>query len=183
MSINEKYRDLSQEQLLEKVYELGVGFERYSGSCSQCTVAALHEILGFESVIVKVASSSCGGQAGCSVGTCGAVVGGAIVLDYYLGRPAELLSATSESQAGQDALESIMEVSGAFCKRFNDEYGSILCPGIQKKIYGRSFNLQDPADWDAFMEAGAHSDPTKCMRVVGSAARWVLEILIEKKVI
>lgn len=184
MSIMEKYRGLSREQLLEKVYDLGVGFERYSGSCSQCTVAALHEIIGFESVIVKIASSSCGGQAGCSVGTCGAVVGGAIVLDYYLGRPADLLSATGEiQQEGKDALGGAMEVSGAFCKKFTGEYGSILCPGIQEKIYGRSFNLQDPSDWDAFIAAGAHSDPTKCMRVVGNAARWVLETLIEKKAI
>jgi len=183
MPITEKYRGLSKEQLLGTAYALGVGFERYSGSCSQCTVAALHEMLGFESAIVKIASSSCGGHAGCSVGTCGAVVGGTIVLDYYLGRPAELLSATSEIQEGQDALKSVMEVSGAFCKRFNDEYGSILCPGIQTKLYGRSFNLQDPSDWDAFMEAGAHTDSTKCMRVVGNAAEWVLEMLMEKKAI
>ena len=183
MSVNEKYRGLSQKQLLEKVFALGVDFERYSGSCSQCTVAALHEILGFEPVIVKIASSSCGGHAGCSVGTCGAVAGGTIVLDYYLGRPAGLLSTTREIQEGQDALKSTMEISRAFCMKFQDEYGSILCPGVQKKIYGRSFNLQDESDWDAFMEAGAHTDPTKCMSVVGNAARWVLEILIEKNAV
>jgi hypothetical protein len=33
------------------------------------------------------------------------------------------------------------------------------------------------------MAAGAHSDPAKCMSVVGSAARWVLEILIEKNAV
>ena len=180
MLVKEKYRGLSREKLLEKAFALGVDFERYSGSCSQCTVAALHEILGFESVIVKIASSSCGGQAGCSTGTCGAVVGGTIVLDYYLGRPVELLSTAHEMQAGQDALHSAMEASKAFCEKFNDEYGSIICPGVQKKIYGRSYNLQDPSDWDAFMDAGAHTDPTKCMSVVGNAARWVLEILLEK---
>ena len=70
MFLNEKYRDLSKKQLLEKVYDLGVDFERYSGSCSQCTVAALHEMLGFDPVMVKIASTSCGGQAGCSTGTC-----------------------------------------------------------------------------------------------------------------
>ncbi|MFC1841276.1 C-GCAxxG-C-C family (seleno)protein [Thermodesulfobacteriota bacterium] len=104
MQVKEKYRSLSKEELLDEVYKLGVDFERYSGSCSQCTAAALHEILDFEPVIVKIASSSCGGHAGCSTGTCGAVVGGTIVLDYYLGRPADLLSATSENQEGHDAL-------------------------------------------------------------------------------
>jgi C_GCAxxG_C_C family probable redox protein len=181
MILNEKYRSLSREELLEKVYELGVDFERYSGSCSQCTVAALHEILGFEPFIVKISSTSCGGHAGCSTGTCGAVVGGTIVLDYYFGREAGLLSAREENKEAQDALEGAMEVSKAFCKKFNDEYGSILCPGVQKKIYGRSFNLQEESDWEAFMAAGAHTDPTKCMSVVGSAARWVLEMLLDKK--
>ena len=183
MMINEKYNGLSREQLLDKAYSLGVDFERYSGSCSQCTVAALHEILEFEPVIVKIASSSCGGHAGLSAGTCGAVVGGTIVLDYYLGRSTELLSATREIPAGQEALHSSMEPSRAFSLKFIEEYGSILCPGVQQKIYGRSFNLQDQADWDAFIDAGAHTDPTKCMSVVGNAARWALEILIEKNAI
>lgn len=183
MKINEKYKGLSREQLLEKVYQLGVDFERNSGSCSQCTVAALHEILGFEPVIVKIASTSCGGQAGCSTGTCGAILGGTIVLDYYLGRPAELLSMTHESQEAQDVLESAMETSMAFCKWFNDKYGSIHCSGVQELIYGRTYNLQDPADWDAFMADGAHTDPTKCMSVIGSAARWVLEMLLDKKIL
>ena len=183
MSVRDKYSDLTKEALLDKAYELGVNFERYSGSCSQCTVAALHEILRFEPVIVKVASSSCGGHAGFSTGTCGAVVGGTIVLDYYLGREAELLSAEQEISGGHDALESGMAASKAFCGKFAEAYGSILCPGVQKKIYGRSFNLQEPSEWDAFMEAGAHTDPTKCMSVVGNAARWAIEILIEKKAI
>lgn len=183
MSLKEKYRGLSKEQLLDSAYALGIDFERYSGSCSQCTVAALHEMLGFEPVIVKVASSSCGGQAGFSAGTCGAVVGGTIVLDYYFGRPAELLSATREVPGGQDALKNAMEISGAFVQKFQDAHGSIICPGVQNKLFGRSFNLQDQADWDAFIAAGGHTDPAKCMSIVGSAARWVLEILIEKKVI
>ena len=183
MPITEKYKVLSREQLLDKVYELGVDFERYSGSCSQCTVAALHEILGFEPAIVKIASSSCGGHAGISEGTCGAVVGGTLVLDYYLGRPMEVLSSTVENQEGQDALHSAMETSRAFCRKFIDKYGSILCPGVQKRIYGRSFNLQDETDWNAFLAAGAHTDPSKCMSVVGNAARCVLEMLMERKVI
>ena len=183
MKITEKYIGLSKTQLMDKAYSLGVDFERYSGSCSQCTVAALHEILGFEPVIVKISSSSCGGQCGLSAGTCGAVAGGTIVLDYYLGRPANLLSATQEIPEGKDALHSCMDTARAFCKKFSDEYGSILCPGVQRKIYGRSFDLQDESDWEAFLAAGAHTDSSKCMSVVGNAARWVLEMLIENKVI
>ena len=168
----DKYRSLSQQQLLEKAHDLGVCFEKYSGSCSQCTAAALKEILGFEDVVVRVATSSCGG-----------VIGGTIVLDYYLGRPADMVSATQAISQGMADFSRAMEAARSLCERFIRQYGSILCPQIQAKIYGRSFNLQDPTDWKAFEEAGAHTDPTKCMSVVGNAARWTLETLLEMRVV
>jgi hypothetical protein len=183
MQVTEKYRSMSRQQILEKVYELGTGFERHSGSCSQCTAAALREILGFEDVVVRIATSSCGGQAGFSTGACGGVVGGTIVLDYYLGRSADMLSATRVIPQGLEELSRAMDAARLFCGKFIRHYGSILCPQVQTKIYGRSFNLQDPAEWDAFEKAGAHTDPTKCIRVVGNAARWALETLIEKEVV
>lgn len=183
MLLQEKYRGLSRQQLLEKAYDLGVCFEKYSGGCSQCTAAALREILGFEDAVVRVATSSCGGQAGLSTGTCGGVIGGTIVLDYYLGRPADMVSATQEIPEDMADFSRAMETARSLCEKFIRQYGSILCPQIQTKIYGRSFNLQDPADWEAFEDAGAHSDPTKCMSVVGNAARWTLETLIEMKVV
>jgi C_GCAxxG_C_C family probable redox protein len=183
MKLPEKYRSLSRQQLLEKAFDLGVCYEKYSGSCSQCTVAALREILGFEDIIVKVATSSCGGQAGLSTGACGGVIGGTIVLDYYLGRSADMVSATQEMSQGMVEFSRAMDAARSFCEKFIRQYGSILCPQVQSKIFGRSFNHQDPADWQAFIAAGAHSDPTKCMSVVGNAARWTLETLIETQVI
>lgn len=183
MTLPEKYRHLSSKQLLEKAAELGAAYEKYSSSCSQCTAAALREILGFENTIVRVATSSCGGQAGMSAGACGGVIGGAIVLDYYLGRPAELVSSTESIPEGIKALSHAIDASKLLCGKFIQEYGSILCPQVQKKVFGRPFNLQDPEDWKAFAEAGAHDDPSKCMSVVANAARWTLEVLIEKGIV
>jgi hypothetical protein len=144
MQVAEKYRGLPRRQLLEKAGELGASFEKYSGSCSQCTAAALREILGFEDIVVKVATSSCGGQAGYSTGACGGVVGGTIVLDYYLGRTAGMVSATQVIPQGLEQLSRAMKAAGSLCEKFIREYGAILCPQIQAKLFGRSFNLQDP---------------------------------------
>lgn len=177
--LSQKYRDMSRTEVLEKAGELGELYEKYSGSCSQCTVAALHEILGFEEVVVRVATSSCGGQAGLSVGACGGVVGGTIVLDYYLGRSVRNMSTTRVVPLGREELSRAMEAARSLCAKFVRHYGSILCPQIQTRIYGRSFNLQDPSDWEAFEKAGAHTDPTKCLGVVRNAARWTLETLME----
>ncbi|MEJ2246744.1 MAG: C-GCAxxG-C-C family (seleno)protein [Acidobacteriota bacterium] len=109
--LSEKYSGLSREELLEAAARLGSDFEKFSGSCSQCTAAALREILDFDDVVVKVATSSCGGQAGVSSGCCGGIIGGTIVLDYYLGRPAEMLSATGTKPQSLETLASAMEVT------------------------------------------------------------------------
>ncbi len=180
---SEKYRNLSLPQLLDKAVELGISYEKYAGGCSQCTVAALREILGFDDMVVKIATSSCGGQAGLATGGCGGVIGGMIVLDYYFGRTAAMVSRTQIIPQAEGELESAMQIARLLCDKFIQEYGSILCPGVQKKIYGRAFNLNDPADWKAFIAAGGHSDPSKCMTVVGNAARWTLEILINEGVV
>jgi C_GCAxxG_C_C family probable redox protein len=180
MTLSKRYRNLSREQLLEKAGELGASYEKNSGSCSQCTAAALREILGFEDIIVKVATSSYGGQAGLSAGACGAVIGGTIVLDYYFGRPADKVSSTKMIPEGMQELSRAMETARVLCGKFVQEYGSILCPQIQSRLFGRSFNFQDPADWKAFGEVGGHSDPSKCIKVVANAVRWTLEILMDK---
>jgi hypothetical protein len=60
MIVKEKYRGLTRPQLLEKVYQLGVGYESNSYGCSQCVVAALHEVVGFDDVIVKVTTTCAG---------------------------------------------------------------------------------------------------------------------------
>ena len=91
-----------------------------------------------------------------------------------------MVSATQTIPQSMTELSRAMQSSQSFCNKFIRQYGSILCPQVQEKIYGRSFNLQDPADWKAFTDAGAHTDPTKCMSVVGNAARWALETLFDR---
>ena len=54
---------------------------------------------------------------------------------------------------------------------------------LQQKFYGRQFFFLDPDEMVKFDKAGGHSDPTKCIRVVGNAARWTMEILLDKGVV
>ena len=86
-ALRAKYAGFSEGQLMEKAYELGFDFEKYSHSCSQSTVAAMHEMIHMDDTVVRVATSLAGGQAARVTGTCGALIGGTIVLDYFFGRP------------------------------------------------------------------------------------------------
>jgi hypothetical protein len=64
-----------------------------------------------------------------------------------------------------------------FHDKFMEEYGGILCREIQQKIMRRSFDLTKEEDFEAFLEAGGHLDT--CTDVVGKAARWTAEIIME----
>ena len=55
---------------------------------------------------------------------------------------------------------------------------STLCSEIQTRIYGRSFDLRNTKDRDAFLEAGGHSDEG-CYKVCGVAAEVAVEKLLE----
>jgi hypothetical protein len=174
-ALRDTYRDLSHQQLQDKAYELGVNYERNAHSCSQSTVAALHDILDFDDIMVKIATSSCAGAALQATGTCGPLVGGMIVLDYYFGRPIQNLSDIS--------VRPSVGVAKLLYERYIEEYGSILCPDIQALLFGRVYHFDDPEEGKQFVEAGGQTDPTKCANIVGNAARWVIEILIEKGII
>jgi len=179
----DRYQDLSRQELLDKAYELGFNYEKYSWSCSQCVVAALHELLGIDEVVVKVAPSICGGTADQTLGTCGALAGGIIALDYYFGRSLKEMSYQEYIQTNVDALNSGGEVAQLLADRFVKQYGTFICGQIQRQLFGRIFCFTDQDGIEKWLKAGAHSASDKCCHVVGNATRWVLEILLEKEVV
>ena len=178
--VREKYRGLSRQELLDKAYELAFNFEKNSYCCSQSTVAGLYELLGFDDVVVKVATPLSGGTAEQFSGTCSALAGGLMVLGYYFGRPAEKMSYQERIQANVDALFASFPASQLLADKFWKEYGTIICPHIHRQLFGRTWWLLDPDELNKFEAAGGHSDPKKCCHVVGTAARWTMEILLDK---
>jgi C_GCAxxG_C_C family probable redox protein len=182
--LREKYTGLSEGQLMDKACELGFDFEKYSHSCSQSTVAAMHEMLDIDDMIVRVATSSAGGQAGRVTGTCGALIGGTIVLDYFFGRPAEEMSHTDPALANVASLHNAIGVAGNLFDRFVGEHGTIICPHLQTRLYGRPFFISDEQEMAKFEQLGGHADPEKsCCRIVGNTSRWVMELLLAKNAI
>ena len=64
--------------------------------------------------------------------------------------------------------------------KYLNEYGTITCANIQLQLYNRFFYLEDEDEFRKLEEAGAHSNPEKCPRIVGNAARWTMEILLNR---
>jgi len=178
--LREEYRGLPRQALLDKAYEFGANFEMKSRSCSQSVVAAMYELLNIDKLLVKVASSSCAGQAAQSTGTCGGLVGGTMVLDYFFGRPVEKMSCQTEVKGSIKMLRSGLSIARLLYNKFSEEYEAIHCPYIQTQFFGRSYKLCDPDEMAEFDKLGGHTDPTKCAHVIGTAAQWVLGILLDK---
>jgi len=162
-------------RLTEKAYSLGVEYEKQYGGCAQCTIAALQDVLELRnqgSDAVFKAATSLDGGVGCEGdGHCGAYSGSVMMFGYVIGRERDNF-ADPESLRKQTNT-----MAQALHERFIERYGTVICHGIHRKIFGRPYYLKDPAEKEKFREAGAHVD--KCTAVVGLAAKWAVEILFE----
>jgi len=156
---------------LKRLYELGFEYEKRCGNCAQCTLASLLDFFGVEEpAVFKAVTALSGGTAGMGNGNCGAYSGGAVALGLMYGRERQ-----DFADRGKTAQAS--QLARKLQARFMAEYGGVTCHDVQRRVFGRTFNLQDPDEYRAFEEAGAHVD--KCPSVVAKAALWTGEIILD----
>jgi len=161
------------KNVAEKAYELGKEYERTYGGCSQCAIAALQDALNIRNDdIFRAATGLTGGGGRIIDGSCGAYAGAILILGYLLGR----------ARDNFDDPEGIRLQNYELVKKFHDkyiqEYGSVVCRNIQTKVLGRPYYIIDPDEHAKFVDAGAHD--IYCPEVVGKAAQWMAEIILEE---
>ena len=170
-----------REELIQQAGARALANDKNSG-CSQSVLLALQDVLkigGLESF--KSATVLSGGLR--QGGTCGAVLGALMGLGLVFGR---------EKMEDKDKYSKAMEISRDITDRFKEElqkqFGfdealeSVLCPDIQEKILGRSFDMWEESQ--DFLEAGGHSDtgcPKVCTVAAQVAAEKILNILQGEK--
>lgn len=160
------------EEPADKAYALAYEYEQKYGYCAQCVLAAIQDTFDFVGDdVIKSAHALSGGLGGAGDGTCGALAGGVIAICCKYGR--------ERKDFGRTPMKLPEELARRLHDLFIKEYGSPICRDVQKKIFGRSFNIWDPKEYEEFESAGAHID--KCPEVVGKVARWVTEILLEEE--
>ena len=162
----------SKQELIDKIYRLAFKYEVELGSCPQCVLAAIKETIDIgDEDIFKSADALAGGTSLSSKGTCGALVGGMLAISSIVGRDYNDFKDRKKKRR-------VFKYARILYDRFVDEYDSPLCCDVQKKIFGRSFDLMDPIEYEEFEKAGAHVD--KCPTVSGNAARWTAEIILNE---
>jgi C_GCAxxG_C_C family probable redox protein len=165
--------DRSAEEIAQQAYDLGFEYEGKYHHCAQSVIAAVQEALDMRDEAVLRAATGLAGGAGLSgEGSCGAFAGGAMLFGQVFGRGRDELD-------DRDADDKAYELTHELYQRFIEQYGSCVCRGVQAAIFGRSFDLLNPQDKEAFDVAGAHAD--KCTRVVGTAAQWIAEMVLREE--
>lgn len=166
------YKNMTREEVLQKAYELAFAYEKGSGNCPQAMLATMHDIFGIGGDdAFKSGTGLAGGGALAGDGTCGALVGGIMALGLVFGRDRE--GYVSGKRAGR-AYKAAKKLHDTFA----EEYGGVVCKDVQKKIFGRSFNLWDRDDYKEFEKMGGHTD--KCTDVVGKVAVWVADVILDE---
>ena len=162
----------NKEELLKIAYEKAFKYEAELGSCPQCVLAALYETLDIGDIEnIKGVDALAGGTSLSTEGTCGALIGGLVAISPIVGRDYD-----DFKQGKRKRL--VFKYSKKLYDKFIEEYGSPVCKGVHKKIFGRTFNLLDKKDYQDFEKAGAHID--KCTEVSGNVAKWTAEIIIDE---
>jgi len=159
--------------IIQRAFSLGFQYEKTITGCCQCTIAAIQDAMGVRNDVVYKAGSglTAGGGISCE-GSCGGYTGGVMVMSSLFGRRRE------KWDEDKDAKDCAHNMARSLLNRFNHEYGSNICSAIHGKIFGRRFDLKDAQDRKEFEKLGAHVE--KCTSVVGKAAAWATELILEE---
>ncbi len=161
------------EAVVQQAYQRGFDYEQHYHGCAQAIIAALIdvELIDEDARLMEAATGLSGGMGLSGCGNCGAFTGGSMVLSYLHGLDLKKFKQRSGRDEAYDTVYALF-------RKFRDTYGSCMCREVQIRIFGRSFDLRDPADKERFREMGAHAE--KCPEVVGNAAKWTAEIILEQ---
>jgi C_GCAxxG_C_C family probable redox protein len=165
MSIeNQQYR-----QLIDKAAQLAYEYETKYFGCSQTVLAALMETFGVRGQDVLRASTCLAGGVARRGHVCGALTGGLMMIGLLTGR--DDLEMFPQYQRA-------MDYGNILYQKFEDEFGTVRCPEIQKLKFGRKFDLQDPQEREALHKKMAEIGDG-CQSVTSAGARLAAEVICE----
>lgn len=158
---------------LQKAHDYAKRHELESGGCAQCCLAGIFEALGVENYegAFMAATGLADGVGLTGDGHCGALSGGVMAIGYFFGRRREEFGNMKKQIKACILAKSLHDA-------FAEKYGTCRCADLQEKLAGRFFNLYDPAEMEAALEAGM---PEKCSSVVGETAQMAAHIILAEK--
>ena len=138
--------------------------------CARSVLVGLSELFDdMPEEMITAALSLAGGTGGASA-SCGAYCCGLLAVGLKYNAPLE-------AERANPALKQIGAAKfSEYRDRFMKEMGTVLCPELHKKVFGRSYTLYDPKEHEEFLSMPGHN--VKCAEVVGVAARIAAEMIL-----
>ena len=134
----------TKEEIIKKAEELGETYETKYKGCGQSTYLAIIDALrwgGFEiipeDIEYRLFPGICVLTAGVCMtgeGTCGAVTISVMLMGLALGMSLDTMYSSVVH-------EDCITIRNKFLDKYYQKYGSILCKEIQRKYYGKSWDL------------------------------------------
>ena len=137
--------------------------------CARSVLVGLKEIMDIPEEMITASMSLAGGGGGAS-GSCGAYCCGLLGVGLKYNVPLE------EELKDQSLQEIGAAKFNEYRDRFLAEMGTVLCPELHKKVFGRSYVFTDPAQAEEFMNLEGHE--VKCGDVVYVATRIAAEMIL-----
>jgi len=169
---------------MKKAYDLAYFYEDNGGHCSQSTVRALMDVYGIEDNQIFRALGTVAGGGGLEGDSgCGAYIAASFFFGLTYGLNIEDTDTDNpELKNGGDEVNKLVKI---LHDRFIDEYGSIICNQIHRKLYHRPFYIGTEEEHKIMADFVGRNKKSPdfiwCAHVCGNAASWAVEIFEEYK--
>jgi C_GCAxxG_C_C family probable redox protein len=155
-----------KEALLQQAYEKAAKYEFDYGACPQCVLATVQELVGgIDDATIKAVHGLAGGGGLMAEGACGALTGGLVALSAKYGRDRDKLD--------KGRYINNFKKCKTLVERFRAEFGGVTCADLQQQFTGRTFDMWQADQYQAFNEARGH----KCADATGKVTQWVIEMM------
>jgi hypothetical protein len=134
----------TREEIIKRSNELAIQYEAKYKGCGQCTFLAIIDALRWGGLEIiprdvedRLFSGIClltGGVGLSGDGTCGAIASGVLAIGLALGLQ-------RESMDERLFRGSCATVRNAFLNKYYQKYNSLLCKDIQRKVFGKAWDL------------------------------------------
>ncbi|OIQ93309.1 putative redox-active protein [mine drainage metagenome] len=156
-----------RRQLLgEQAYDKAMRYELDYGCCPQCVLATIQETVGIvDDQTIKASHGLSGGGGLMGEGACGALTGGLMALSVRYGRDRDKLDRGRYLNNFKKARQ--------LTDKFRQEFGGVTCQQLQEKFTGRTYDMWNAEEYQAFDAARGR----QCAHATGTVTKWVIEML------
>jgi hypothetical protein len=185
----------TKEEIMNKARELGVDYEEKYQGCAQCSFGAVVDALRWggvelipqdvEEQLLTGLTVLSGGVAMTGDGSCGAVTGGGLAIGLAMGISREMqLKDRSVRRLGYAAVQK------GIVDKYYEKYNSILCKDVQRKRFGKAWDLTRPEMSEEYLRTSGLFDINErtperqvCLTpdcTIALAAMWAVEYILDE---